>query len=98
VSILHLAVHFLLQPFQLEWGWASLGGLVAAGSMVFEGDSGRPWLGQFASLAFGLLGALVVRIHPVLIGVVIYYFGSMMNAVQQRLKAVELLDDDTLVN
>jgi hypothetical protein len=40
----------------------------------------------------------VVRIHPVLIGVVIYYFGSMMNAVQQRLKAVELLDDDTLVN
>jgi len=85
---------------QSEWlalGPASLGAMVAAGSMTFEGDSGRPWMVNFLALAAGTIGGFLCLISPWFLLLVIYFSYSMSNIVSGRLLSVEHLDEDTVI-
>jgi hypothetical protein len=84
-------------PAWLALGPAALGAVLAGGSMAFEGDSGRPWLVNFLSLAAGTIGGYLCYWQPWLLLVVGYFCLRMDAAVAHRLHSVEHLDEDSVI-
>lgn len=76
---------------------AGFGTVLAAGSVVFEGDSGRAWLVNFMSLAAGLLGAVTSWATPLALPVLYYFNRRMAASVANRLKSVENPDEDFVI-
>jgi hypothetical protein len=76
---------------------AVFGAWMGGASVMLEGDSGRPWLVNFISLAAGLVAGFFAVLHWGFILLIFYFCVQMMNSVKERLRSVELLDEDTLV-
>jgi hypothetical protein len=82
----------------LKLGAGSLGGVIAASMVVLEGDSGRPWLVNFISLAAGALGGYVCFAAPWALLLILYFYFKMQTSVAQRLHSVEHLDEDRFIS
>ena len=82
----------------LRLGAAGVAGVLAGGCVAMEGDSGRPWIVNFISLAAGAVGALLTLVWPVSLLVVAYLAISMSNSVAERLRSVEHQDEDTVIS
>lgn len=81
----------------LAYGAAAFSGVVAASAMAMEGDSGRPWMVNFISMAAGILCGYLALASPWFILLALYVAHVTRNSVGQRLKSVEHLDEDTLI-
>jgi hypothetical protein len=82
----------------LRWIPPFYAGWLASSCAALEGDAGRRWIVNFVGLAAGLIGAFVASYHPLLLILVAYFSLQMVNSVKERLKSVELMDEDTLIS
>jgi hypothetical protein len=89
---------FLPHELWLALGPASLGAALAGSAVALEGDSGRPWLVNFMSLAAGTLGGYLCLLSPGFLILVLYFCSTCQLRVQARLLSVEHLDEDHLVS
>ena len=78
-------------------GQGALGAVLSASMVAMEGDSGRPWIVNFISLASGILGGYLCYASPWVLLLVAYLFRNMQTNVGMRLHSVEHLDEDTLI-
>jgi len=86
-------------PLELAWKYGVAGGcaVIAASSVALEGDSGRPWLVNFFSLAVAVLAGYLVLAFPAVALAVLYFRHAARSTLGSRLKSVEHLDEDSLV-
>jgi hypothetical protein len=77
---------------------AIVGAWMGGSSVLLEGDSGRPWLVNFISLAAGLVAGFFTVLHWGFLLLIFYFCAQMVGSVKERLRSVELLDEDTLVS
>jgi hypothetical protein len=79
-------------------GVGSLGAVLSASCVALEGDSGRPWIVNFMSLAAGTVGGYLCAASSWFLLLAIYVFLHMEKISKNRLKSVEHLDEDTLIS
>ncbi|MBC7692238.1 MAG: hypothetical protein H7222_10755 [Methylotenera sp.] len=89
----HVHFHEWLMTVIGAWG-----GIITASSMCMEGDSGRPWLVNFITLAAGTLAGFLCFYSPWFLAVAIYFSWNIRSRVEQRLHSVEHLDEDSLLS
>ena len=81
----------------LQLGAGALSAVICSSSVALEGDSGRPWMVNFFSLAAGAVGGFLGYAYPWTVGLSLYIFYSMQAGVGKRLLSVEHLDEDRLL-
>lgn len=82
----------------LKLGAASLGAVLVGASMALEGDSGKPWMVNFISLAGGTLGGFLCLYSPWLLLAALYIAFNMRTIVLKRFLSVEHLDEDLVIS
>jgi hypothetical protein len=77
---------------------ACLSGVLCTAAVCMEGDSGRPWIVNFAGLSAGILGAALGLWEPALLVIAIYIYFNLKGSVKNRLWSVENFDEDSLLS
>jgi hypothetical protein len=88
---------FLPRDLWLALGPAALGAGLAGAAVALEGDSGRPWLVNFFSLAAGTLGGYLCLASPWGLLAIAYLCSNTKGLAERRLLSVEHLDEDRIV-
>lgn len=81
----------------LRLGMAGAAAVAASSGLAMEGDSGRPWLVNFVTLAAALIAAFATFAWPIALLIVVYFAGAMSGAIRERLRSVEHLDEDLII-
>ena len=77
---------------------AIAGAWMGGASVLLEGASGRPWVVNFISLAAGMVAGFLTVLHWGFVFLIIYFCVQMAGNIKERLRSVELLDEDTLIS
>ncbi len=77
---------------------AQLASIFGCAAVTMEGDSGRPWLVNFAGLSAGIIAASVTLWQPALLLLAVYAFSNLKLNVKNRLWSVEEFDEDSLLS
>jgi hypothetical protein len=77
---------------------ACLSGVLCTAAVAMEGDSGRPWIVNFAGLSTGIIGAALGLWQPALLLISMYIYFNLKGTVKNRLWSVENFDEDALLS
>jgi hypothetical protein len=79
------------------WFWMGLAAVLGASIVAFEGDSSRPGIVHWMSVALGFLFGVIVKLNPWLLLIILYTAASLRGAAAKRLKSAIAFEEDEVI-